>query len=282
MEVDRDSCKRVFRKTERELVRLSSEQSVEAVHGFRTATRRLAILLESVVSTQDRNQRKLLKILDRIRRRAGRVRDIDAQLVALRSLKISLEPRRKTQLVQRLIELRVKHEKNLRKLLKRHDVRDLRRRLRKAWKNFRPESLEDPLTVAQAILASVASGKGGADDETLHRYRLAVKQARYAAEFAPKSESAQLIPELKRLQDALGAWHDWWTLTQTATQHLGEVNQSPLVAALHNVTRGKFRHAASAIANAHVLMAALSPNGGVPPDTGWKRPAAATRAQTAA
>ena len=37
------------------------------------------------------------------------------------------------------------------------------------------------------------------------------------------------------------------TLTRTASEHLGEIGESSLVAALHNVTRIKFRHAVAAL-----------------------------------
>jgi CHAD domain-containing protein len=103
------------------------------------------------------------------------------------------------------------------------------------------------------MLSSAQIPHGAADEETLHRYRLAVKRARYAAEFAPKSaESAQLLAGLKRLQDALGNWHDWMTLTHTATDRLGDISQSSLVAVLHNVTRGKYRQAVSAVSRAAI------------------------------
>jgi hypothetical protein len=49
------------------------------------------------------------------------------------------------------------------------------------------------------------------------------------------------------LQDAVGDWHDWLTLTQTASEHLGEVRESSLVAELHNVTGAKFRHAVAVL-----------------------------------
>ena len=71
----------------------------ESVHGFRTTSRRLQILLEELLPNRDRNQKKLLKMLNRIRKRAGKVRDLDVQLAALRSLKVPQEPRRKTQLM---------------------------------------------------------------------------------------------------------------------------------------------------------------------------------------
>jgi CHAD domain-containing protein len=94
----------------------------------------------------------------------------------------------------------------------------------------------------------------------LHQYRIAVKRARYAAEFARKSvEAAQFIAQLKRLQDAVGNWHDWLTLTQTAAKRLGDVNQSSLVAALHNVTGGKFRQAVAALSVSPTIQNAPRP-----------------------
>jgi hypothetical protein len=63
------------------------------------------------------------------------------------------------------------------------------------------------------------------------------------------------------LQDALGSWHDWLTLTQTAAERLGDVNESSLVAVLHNVTRGKFRHAVSAVTAAKSESHVTQPRG---------------------
>lgn len=251
MAISRDRGKSIFRKTEKQLLRLVSDHHPEAVHGFRTSTRRLETLLAQLVADGSRRNRKLLKMLNRIRKSAGRVRDIDVQLEALRCLKIPQEPRRKTQLMQNLLELRAKHEEDLRKLLKKEDIGDMRRRLRRAEASLRFDSDRDPLSVAKQMLSSELVPQASADEDTLHRYRLAVKRARYAVEFAPKSaETTQFLAGLKRLQDALGNWHDWMTLTHTAMDRLGDVSQSPLVAVLHTVTRGKFRQAVSAVSQA--------------------------------
>jgi CHAD domain-containing protein len=234
----------IFRKTERDLSRLSKGYQPEVVHNFRTTTRRLEVLLEQLAPDSGRNEKKLLKALGKIRKRAGRVRDLDVQLAALRSLKVPLEPRRKTQFTQRLLELRVKQEKKLGKLLKKKDLREIQKRLQRVPRSVDLNSTADPSAIAKKMIASVDRPKGRVDEEVLHSYRTVVKRARYAAEFAPKSEEAtRLVAQLKRLQDALGNWHDWLILTQTAEQHLGGINQSPLVAALQNVMRGKFRHA---------------------------------------
>ena len=103
MSITSDRSKLAFQKTERALLKLSSGQGAESVHGFRTSSRRLQMLLEQLLPERERNHKKLLKMLNRIRRRAGKVRDLDVQLAALRSLKVPQEPRRKTRLMRGLI-----------------------------------------------------------------------------------------------------------------------------------------------------------------------------------
>jgi CHAD domain-containing protein len=238
----------VFEKLEQDLVKLSSKPRAENVHRFRTGTRRLQILLGELSPRLDRSQKKLLKLLGWIRKRAGKVRDLDVQLAALRSLKMPREPRRKTQLVNHLIELRSRQEKKLRKAVEENTVREIRKRLKRASKDFKPEASRDPLAIARGMLERIARSDAPVTEPLLHQYRILSKRARYAAEFAePSAESEQFIAELKRMQDVLGDWHDWLTLTQTASKHLGEVRDSSLVAELHNVTGAKFRHAVAVL-----------------------------------
>jgi len=238
----------VFRKLEQDLAKLSSGLEARNVHRLRTGTRRLQILLGELSPELDRNQKKLLKLLGRLRRRAGKVRDLDVQLAALRRLKIPREPRRKTQLISELIELRGRQEKKLRKAVDHDTVRETHRRLKRAGKAFKPEASRDPLTVAREMLERIHREDGPMTEALLHQYRIAAKRARYAAEFAEQSaEAAQFIAGLKRIQDASGDWHDWLTLTQTANAHLGDVRESSLVAELHNVTGAKFRHAVTVL-----------------------------------
>lgn len=240
----------VFLKLEQDLVKLSSKPQAENVHRFRTGTRRLQILLSELSPGLDRNQKKLLKLLGRIRKRAGKVRDLDVQLAALRSLKIPREPRRKTRLVNQLIELRGRQERKLRKAAGEQTVREIRKRLKRASKNFNPQACRDPLAAASGMLETIDRRDSAVTETLLHEYRIASKRARYAAEFAdPSEETVQFIAGLKRIQDALGDWHDWLTLTETASERLGEVRDSSLVAELHNVTGAKFRHAVAVLSS---------------------------------
>jgi len=238
----------VFQKLEQDLVKLSSKSQAESVHRFRTGTRRLQILLDELSPKLGRSEKKLLKVLGRIRKRAGKVRDLDVQLAALRSLKVPREPRRKTQLVNHLIELRRQQEKKLRKEADENTVREIRKRLKRAGNDFDPSNSREPLAVAQGMLAKINPGDAQVTEAVLHQYRILSKRARYAAEFAEPSAEAELfIAGIKRIQDFLGDWHDWLTLTKTASENLGEVRESALVAELHNVTGAKFRHAVAAL-----------------------------------
>jgi CHAD domain-containing protein len=238
----------VFQKLEQDLVKLSSKPRAENVHRFRTGTRRLQILLGEISPKLDRNQKKLLKMLGRIRKRAGKVRDLDVQLAALRALKMARESRRKTQLVNHLIELRGEQEKKLRKAVEEDTVGEIHKRLKRASKNFNPEASRDPLAVARGMLERINREDAPVTEALLHQYRILSKRARYAAEFAEQStEAAGFIATVKRMQDVLGDWHDWLTLTQTASEQLGDVRESALVAELRNVTGAKFRHAVAVL-----------------------------------
>jgi len=254
----------VFEKLEQDLVKLSSKPRAENVHRFRTGTRRLQILLGELSPKLGRSQKKLLKMLGRIRKRAGKVRDLDVQLAALRSLKIPREPRRKTQLVNQLIELRGEQEKKLRKAVDEGTAREIRKRLKRASKDFNPETSRDPLEVARGMLEAIERGGASVTEALLHQYRILSKRARYAAEFAdPSAEAEQFIAAIKRIQDALGDWHDWLTLTQTASERLGEVRESSLVAELHNVTGAKFRHAVVVLSQMRGARGASKPTAAV-------------------
>ena len=248
MSIDPKRMRAVFQKLERDLIKLSSKPQPDSVHRFRTGTRRLQILLGELSPKLDRNEKKLLKLLGRIRKRAGKVRDLDVQSAALRSLKVPREPRRKTQLVNQLIELRAQQEKKLRKAVDKASVREIRKRLKRAAGRFDPKTSPDPLAVAKAMLETVDRAGAPLTETVLHQYRILSKRARYAAEFAnPSPQADQFIAQLKRIQDASGDWHDWLTLTQTANQHLGDLRESPLVAELHNVTGAKFRRAVAVL-----------------------------------
>jgi CHAD domain-containing protein len=54
---------------------------------------------------------------------------------------------------------------------------------------------------------------------------------------------AAVIEPLKRIQDAIGVWHDWLTLAATAESVLTPSGQAPLLSALRTSTRSKYLEA---------------------------------------
>lgn len=247
MLVDTKRCRSVFEKLERDLSKLSPKLDADTVHGFRTGTRRLQVLFD-LSADSDHGHKKLLKQLGRIRKRAGKLRDLDVQLAALREFKSSRQARPKTELVNHLIELRNRQEKKLRKLADGKTVREIKRHLRQAEKKFDPKNSRDPLVAAREMLGKIDGSVAQITEEMLHQYRILAKQARYAAEFSAQSPAReQFIARVKKVQDALGDWHDWLTLTETAQERLGDLRESPLVAELQNVSGAKFRRAVASL-----------------------------------
>jgi CHAD domain-containing protein len=53
-------------------------------------------------------------------------------------------------------------------------------------------------------------------------------------------EAKALVKEMERLQDAIGDWHDWQVLSETAAEELSDVRTSALIAILQNIVGAKF------------------------------------------
>ena len=83
MPLSQENTRPIFRKLIRQASKLASKPSPENIHRFRTSTRRVEVLVTDLALEQGRNDKKLLKLLDRLRKKAGRVRDLDVEIAAL-------------------------------------------------------------------------------------------------------------------------------------------------------------------------------------------------------
>ena len=131
MPLDQNLTRRSFDKLKGQLAKISSKLAPEDVHRFRTYARRVEVLLDPVLPEVTRNEKKLVKLLARSRKKAGRVRDLDMQISLLGTLKVPQAGGQKAQLLRALIEKRERSEKKLRKALDRKTIAEMRRRLRK-------------------------------------------------------------------------------------------------------------------------------------------------------
>jgi CHAD domain-containing protein len=280
MPVDQDLKRLSFQKLTRQLTKLATKPAPENVHKFRTYSRRVEALVSELVPRLDRNDKKLLKRLGRLRSKAGRVRDLDVQIASLRNLKIPQDPGRKSQLTRTLAEERAQREKKLGKAFDRKIVRELRRRLKRSARHEIPESRE-LLTLAVRQLTPLERDHAPLTEKILHQYRIAGKRARYLAELAGKDPEAEhLVDQLKRMQDVIGEWHDWLKLTEKAEKLFDGAQDSALLAALRNVTRAKFRRAVDALTETRAALSAKKPVS-MQAAPGRKPPAEIARATTA-
>jgi CHAD domain-containing protein len=255
-----EQTRATFRKLARQMSKLAGKLAPESVHKFRTSSRRVEVLVSELAENRSGNDKKLLKLLGRLRKKAGRVRDLEVQSAALRSLKIPQEPARKSQLMRTLAEERAKREKKLAKALDKQTVADVRRRLKRTAASLEIPKNTDPLSLARRKLTDLEVDQGAVTEKTLHQFRIAGKRARYVAELAGKdAEATRLIAMLNHMQDVIGDWHDWIQLADKAEKLFGGVQDSALVSALRNITRAKFRQAVNTLTETRTVLAGKKP-----------------------
>lgn len=225
------------------------------VHRLRTTIRRIESLVSySHPDLKKKLERSLEKMAD-LRKRAGKVRDLDVQIglldtlgngSAVRDRKILaaiLEKKRERQ-VQRLGSTIKKIQES--KFFSRMD----RIAVHAGVVKDRPLA---PLEEARAQLAVMASDFGAGNTlkpSQLHEARVTLKRIRYLAELAEESaEQKNFIRELKLVQDAVGEWHDWQELTDTAEKRFSDRVNCALLREARALLGARHSAATSAIHN---------------------------------
>ncbi|HXM21797.1 MAG TPA: CHAD domain-containing protein [Terriglobales bacterium] len=255
MPIDLKRSRLPFQRLGRELTTLAKNPAPESVHKFRTNSRRVEALLSEVAPELNRNDNKLLKLLSRLRKKAGRVRELDVEIASLRSLKIPEGNGHKSQFVDALVQERARHEQKLAKAFNRKTADEVRKRLKRAASEIDIPKNTEPLTLTLSKLAKLGRDHVTLTERTLHQYRIIGKRARYIAELADHdAEAKRIVDQLKHMQDVIGDWHDWLKLTQRAEALFGGVRDSALVAMLRNVTQAKFRQSVDAVAETRAAL----------------------------
>jgi CHAD domain-containing protein len=248
MPIDTKRSRLTFQKLDRELSKLAKKPAPDRVHKFRTNSRRVEALLSEVAPERHRNDEKLLELLARLRKKAGRVRDLDVQIESLRALKFPQANGHKSQMMDALVDERAKREKKLSRAFDRDTTGEIRKRLKRAAHEMDIPPDTEPLELTLRKLEELGHNDAPVTEKTLHQYRIIGKRARYIAELADGNlEAKRVVEQLKRMQDVIGDWHDWLKLTQKAEELLGGVRDSALVAMLRNVTQAKFRQSLHAV-----------------------------------
>ena len=245
--VSQDQGRLVFARMNRYIGRLSKNLTPENVHLFRTNSRRVEALIEAL-APETKNKKKALKLLAKLRKRAGKVRDIDVQIGLLKNLKVPDRQNHRTQLLELLDDEHDRHTRKLSKAADASTLRELRKRLHREQDAIKFDGI-DPLQLAVNALPSV--GLSSLTEKTLHDFRIGAKHARYLAELAGENPAATaFVDELKRAQNAAGEWHDALKLKNRAEKRFGSAPESALVSVLQNISRARFRRASQALTSA--------------------------------
>ena len=267
MTSSQDRTQVLFDRLQR-ISRRSSNLKPETVHQLRTTIRRI----ETVVSTASANpgakEKKLLKQLARLRRRAGKVRDLDVQMEALSSLRLESVARDRARVMRFLEKARTKRERKLLKAFRDEVQSGLHKRLKRTPARLQQGSVKPAssqngedhlLTAALDKFAAAVKQRPTLTEDNLHYFRMDCKRVRYLAEMAGEGPRvAAVIEQLKRIQDSVGTWHDWMTLTATAEKVLSRSREVPLLSALRAGTRSKYLEALRSTAEAKQALLEMS------------------------
>jgi CHAD domain-containing protein len=246
------------------------DADVEAVHRIRTGSRRLQALLEatqreagSTDQTLESAARSWLRELKQVRRACAAVRDLDVQRKLLEDWIKGKKPEQDaTPGVEANPLAEMKQAETLEAWLKserKHLAQRMQKQLKKRQQGLaeaqstlfagitrvplgKPKAVRTPDALALEDFVRATDAMPVLHGENLHDFRKATKKARYVAEGAAESDSA-VAKALKRIQDAIGEWHDWLCLGDEAEAALGQ-DGPELMAAFHDEIE---RHLAAAL-----------------------------------
>jgi len=235
----------LLRKLSRLLHDVPQRPTPEPVHRLRTTIRRIEAVLDAL---PEENNDKLRKQLRDLRRVAGSVRDVDIQQSLLKGVRAEGHAEQKQTVANKLAARRRKREKRLLSLLDPESVQAARKRLRRlraelvaGGERVQTPALQDPVRTALEQFAQLSADIDSLTPESLHAFRTQSKRIRYLAEMGRGQPDGELVMrELKRLQDAVGTWHDWSELLRLAEKALAETPHAMLRAVLRTTVTTKY------------------------------------------
>lgn len=229
MALDINQLEKPFNKLGKLLKKLPKQPSPEQVHDIRTRTRRVEAALCAVSLERKTMGRQAIKALTPVRKRAGKVRDMDVLMEFACSLSGERDQECHVQLLEHLGHSRFQAARKLHKvavLRRRAATQSLKRCASSIKRNFNgaKDQKEWPADAAAAALelsAEVANWPK-LNGKNLHPFRLKLKELRYVLQLS--GQDSELVDMLGEVKDKIGEWHDWTelaTIAQDLLQHSG-------------------------------------------------------------
>jgi CHAD domain-containing protein len=269
MALDSRQVDKPIRKLRKLLKKMPAEPTPKQVHDLRTNSRRLEAMLQAMDPSQSR--RKVLKELSKLRKRAGKVRDMD--VLTGYAAEVQRTGDGDDCSVRLLEHLGAVRRKKARKLstASQEGAPVLRKRLKRVSTELQ-ESVSVRKTNGSETSSHVTSAAlrllGDLEKPTtlnksnLHPYRLKVKELQNLLRLAEKAKDQEFVETLGKVKDAIGEWHDWVELQGIAHKVLNHP-QCALVRELKTRTDERFEQALNLAKNLRkkYLGAASTPGG---------------------
>ena len=229
--------------------------SAKDVHRLRTTIRRIESLVNYAHPKLGRKQEKKLDILKDLRKRGGKVRDLDIQMGLLGAIGNGSTRNDRQTLTEILKRKRTKQARRLATAITKLDASKLVSQLdkiaEKAAETAAGQSADAPLEQARCELVALAAEPAfqrKLEPAQMHEARIKLKLIRYLAESASKSpEQQRFVADMKSVQDALGEWHDWEMLQGTAESQFGHRMNCALLMEIKSLYAVKHSTAISAL-----------------------------------
>jgi CHAD domain-containing protein len=245
--------------------KVTENVSEKGVHRLRTTIRRVETLVNYAEPRLTKKQEKILEELRALRKRAGKVRDLDIQIGLLPSIGNRSASADKRALLESLKKKRTKQASRLASAVKKLDGSKFSNRLARITEKSSSEDSQQKGTAAQlqeikdelAELSTEYSPQEVLKPRRLHDLRIKLKLLRYRTELAPETaEQKDLAEKLKTVQDSIGEWHDWQMLAESAEDEFGDRINCALLVEIRSLFAAKYSAANSAAIN---LLTSYSP-----------------------
>ena len=251
MTVAAEKFQKPLRKMRKSLKKLSL--TPDRVHGIRTRARRIEAVFHAFGFDENRSGSALIGKIASIRKKAGRVRDMDVLTNYAAGLSRERDSDCLVQLLEHLGAQRLQQAEKLRRKILRG-----RRKLRRALKryialggkefgaqngrNSRGNGKQTNAAAAALVLSEELAAWPALDLHNLHAFRLKVKELRYVLQLAQNPDTP-LLRSLGDAKDAIGKWHDLHELSAIAAAVLDHAGRCAVRDQIESHAKNEFDHA---------------------------------------
>jgi CHAD domain-containing protein len=259
MEIAVARAAKPLRKLRKAIEAFSSKPTPDEVHDLRTGSRRVEAVIDTTILA---GGRRITRSLARIRRRAGKVRDMDVLIGFATTLGGHGEEECLVQLIEELGRKRSRRARKLRKtvakeqkLLRTWLLRSIRKlqHQENGRLNVVPAGqMADANAAALADLRKLAAWPR-LNGSNLHAFRIQAKHLYYILELSSTQDS-KLQRTLKDVKDVIGEWHDWNEMAEVSARVLSHSARCPAVRQIRKAAQEKFTRAMALAQSARVIL----------------------------